>query len=95
MQSYKRVLSGAMVVFEAVGEVRSFLRSHRGTQVQTISVLSPIPSQWALQYFSFPSGMQLQAAFAHFLTLAIGLSSRGQAARYPTVRTWWGSMPDC
>jgi hypothetical protein len=40
-------------------------------QVQTISVLSAIPSQWALQYFEPLGAMQLQAAFAHFLELAI------------------------
>ena len=36
-------------------------------QVQTISVLLAIPSQWALQYFSFSGAVQLQAEFAHFL----------------------------
>jgi hypothetical protein len=36
-----------------------------------ISVLSAMPSQWALQYFCFSGAMQLQAGFAHFLVLAI------------------------
>jgi len=36
-------------------------------QVQTISILFAIPSQWALQYFSFVGAGQLQAEFAHFL----------------------------
>ena len=44
--------------------------------VQTISVLLAIPSQWALQYFELPSAGQLQAAFAHFLELAIVLLYR-------------------
>jgi hypothetical protein len=35
--------------------------------LQTISVLSAMPSQWALQYFALSGGMQLHAAFAHFL----------------------------
>jgi hypothetical protein len=48
-------------------------------QVQTISVLSSIPSQWALQYFSLLGGMQLQAGFAHFLELAIIHSPRSEA----------------
>jgi hypothetical protein len=34
--------------------------------LHTISVLSAIPSQWALQYFPLSGGMQLQAALAHF-----------------------------
>lgn len=36
-------------------------------QVQTISVLSAIPSQCAPQYFSLLGARQLQAGFAHFL----------------------------
>jgi hypothetical protein len=62
--------------------------------VQTISVRSPIPSQWALQNFSLPSGMQLQAAFAHFLGLDMlpSLSRTGREAS--TERTWWSSMLD-
>lgn len=36
-------------------------------QVQIISTLLPIPSQWALQYFSLSGAMQLHAGFAHFL----------------------------
>jgi hypothetical protein len=45
--------------------------------LQTISDLSAIPSQWALQYFDLSVEMQLQAAFAHFLgaVVAIPLSS--------------------
>jgi hypothetical protein len=35
--------------------------------LHVISVLSAMPSQWALQYFAFSGGMQLHAAFAHFL----------------------------
>lgn len=42
-------------------------------QLQTISVLSAIPSQWALQYFDFSSAIQLQAAFAHFLGVALAI----------------------
>jgi len=35
-----------------------------------------MPSQWALQYFSFPPGTQLQAGFAHFFgVLAMFISS--------------------
>ena len=45
-------------------------------QVQTISVLLAIPSQWALQYFELPSAGQLQAALAHFLELAMVLLYR-------------------
>jgi hypothetical protein len=45
-------------------------------QVQTISVLSAIPSQWALQYLDLSAAMQLQAAFAHFLALAMVLLNR-------------------
>jgi hypothetical protein len=45
-------------------------------QVQTISVLLAIPSQWALQYFEPSDVVQLQAAFAHFLELAIILLYR-------------------
>jgi len=44
-------------------------------QVQTISVLSPIPSQWALQYFSLLGAGQLQAGFAHFLGVVAIYSS--------------------
>ena len=45
-------------------------------QVHMSSVLSPMPSQWALQYFSFPPGTQLQAGFAHFFgVLAMLISS--------------------
>ena len=33
---------------------------------QLISVLLPMPSQWALQYFPFSGAGQVQAAFAHF-----------------------------
>jgi hypothetical protein len=45
-------------------------------QVHMSSVLSPMPSQWALQYFSFPPGTQLQAGFAHFFgVLAMFISS--------------------
>jgi hypothetical protein len=36
-------------------------------QVQTISILLAIPSQWALQYFSFSGAVQLHAELAHFL----------------------------
>jgi hypothetical protein len=44
-------------------------------QVQTISILSAIPSQWALQYFSLFGAGQVQAGLAHFLgVLAISLS---------------------
>jgi len=46
-------------------------------QVQTISILLAIPSQWALQYFSFSGAVQLQAEFAHFLgVLAIDSPQR-------------------
>ena len=56
---------------------------------QTISVLLAIPSQWALQYFDPSEGMQLQAAFAHFLELAMVLLSRsapGVRAGIPVER---------
>jgi hypothetical protein len=46
-------------------------------QEQVIAFLSPIPSQWALQNFSFPCGMQLQAALAHFFGLPMVSSSAG------------------
>ncbi len=36
-------------------------------QVHMISTFCATPSQWALQYLAFSGGMQLQAAFAHFL----------------------------
>ena len=42
-------------------------------QVQTISTLSAIPSQWALQYFSFSGAMQAQAGLAHFLAAATAI----------------------
>lgn len=42
-------------------------------QRHTISILFPIPSQCGLQYFALLGGIQLQAAFAHFLGLAIVL----------------------
>jgi hypothetical protein len=35
-----------------------------------------MPSQWALQYFAFLGGMQVQAAFAHFFAFAILLLRR-------------------
>jgi hypothetical protein len=35
-----------------------------------------MPSQWALQYFDLSVGTQLQAAFAHFLELAMVLLCR-------------------
>jgi len=41
--------------------------------VHTISVLFAIPSQWGLQYFELAGAIQLQAALAHFLGLAIVL----------------------
>jgi len=44
--------------------------------VQTISTLLAMPSQWALQYFDFSGGTQLQAALAHFLGLAMILLYR-------------------
>jgi len=45
-------------------------------QEQTISILLAIPSQWALQYFDPSEGVQLHAAFAHFLELAMVLLYR-------------------
>jgi hypothetical protein len=42
-----------------------------------------MPSQWALQYFPLSVGMQLQAAFAHFLVLAIVLSFAGPLGAGP------------
>jgi len=39
--------------------------------MQTTSNLPAIFSQWGLQYFSFPDGMQVQMAFAHFFGFAI------------------------
>jgi hypothetical protein len=51
-------------------------------QEQTISVLLAIPSQWALQYFDPSVVVQLQAAFAHFLELAmVLLLGRGAPGR--------------
>ena len=49
-------------------------------QVHMSSVLSPMPSQWALQYLSLLfSGMQLQAGLAHFFVPAIVTSEAGPA----------------
>ena len=72
-------------------------------QVQTISVLSPIPSQWALQYFSLSGAGQLQAGFAHFLELAITLPPGSGASprpeRSPHRGSWrtfsLGEMRNC
>jgi hypothetical protein len=36
-----------------------------------ISVFCATPSQWALQYLALFGGMQVQAAFPHFLGAAI------------------------
>ena len=44
-----------------------------------ISVLSAMPSQWALQYFCFSGAMQLQAGFAHFFAAAM-FTSQAQPA---------------
>ena len=55
-------------------------------QLHTISVLLAMPSQWALQYFDFSAAGQLQAAFAHFLELAIILlcrRARDRHGQYP------------
>lgn len=50
---------------------------------QLISLLFPMPSQWALQYFPFSGAGQVQAAFAHFFgVLAIVL-----LRRYPRCRS--------
>jgi hypothetical protein len=38
---------------------------------QTTSTRSPMPSQWALQYFDPSVRTQLQAGFAHFFAFAI------------------------
>jgi hypothetical protein len=46
---------------------------------QLISLLFPMPSQWALQYFDFSGAGQVQAAFAHFLGLAIDVLLRRSA----------------
>ena len=53
--------------------------------MQTISVLSAIPSQWALQYFDLSAAGQLQAAFAHFLELAIVLLYRFARPKTPLI----------
>jgi hypothetical protein len=50
-------------------------------QVHMSSVLSPMPSQWALQYFSFPPGTQLQAGFAHFFGVLAMLSPPARQTR--------------
>ena len=42
-----------------------------------ISVLSAMPSQWALQYFCFSGAMQLQAGFAHFFVPVMFTSEAG------------------
>jgi hypothetical protein len=53
-------------------------------QVQTISILSAIPSQWALQYFSLFIAVQVQAGFAHFLgVVAIRPPDAGSASGVP------------
>jgi hypothetical protein len=39
-----------------------------------------MPSQWALQYFALSAGMQLQAAFAHFLGVLDMVPSLGYSA---------------
>jgi hypothetical protein len=51
-----------------------------------ISVLSAMPSQWALQYFCLSGATQLQAGFAHFfvpaiITSEVGPSPGARAAR--------------
>jgi hypothetical protein len=50
-----------------------------------ISVLSAIPSQWALQYFCFSGARQLQAGFAHFLGLGILMTPQYPDSRIPGV----------
>ena len=58
-------------------------------QVHMISVLSPMPSQWALQYLSLLfSGMQLQAGLAHFFVPAIITSEAGPARAREDPRAW-------
>jgi len=52
-----------------------------------ISVLSAMPSQWALQYFCFSGAMQLQAGFAHFFVAAMFTS---QAQPAPTRKSAQG-----
>jgi len=53
-----------------------------------ISVLSAMPSQWALQYFCFSGATQLQAGFAHFLVLAILTSETGPAWVPEATQAW-------
>ena len=53
-------------------------------QVHMISVLSAMPSQWALQYFSFSGGTQLQAGFAHFFVPAIVCHVPDSTTRLPS-----------
>jgi hypothetical protein len=48
-------------------------------QVHMISVLSEMPSQWALQYFCLSGAVQLQAGFAHFFVAAMFTSEIGPA----------------
>jgi hypothetical protein len=53
--------------------------------------LSAIPSQWALQYFDFSSAIQLHAAFAHFLAVALAIvllyrHTRAEPDVWPDVR---------
>ena len=53
-----------------------------------ISVLSPMPSQCALQYFCFSGGMQLQAGFAHFLVPDIITSEAEPDQGVWNTRAW-------
>jgi len=49
--------------------------------VQTISIFSAIPSQCALQYFSFSGAVQVHAGFAHFFgVLAMNPPGTGKAS---------------
>jgi hypothetical protein len=50
-------------------------------QVHIISVLLAMPSQWALQYFCFSGGMQLQAALAHFFVFAMSSLQPGRCLK--------------
>ena len=53
-----------------------------------ISVLSAMPSQWALQYFCFSGAMQLQAGFAHFFVPVIHTSEAVRCAGPEAPQAW-------
>jgi hypothetical protein len=62
-------------------------------QRHNTSTRSPLPSQWALQYFEPSEGTQLHAGFAHFFGLAmvhLPRSARRSLARNGPARLYAG-----